>query len=464
MRLNRLFHKAVASAAAACMALGGFSQFALADYVAQGDELSDWVCQVVVQNGANDQNANLWMNNGVCSSMNYKTEQHIVLDPPDGAFANAEDVLNFAAIYFSYYGEFSGDAQFDITLTNVTIYSNGYEPIALADYSSVDAGTNYPVSSNDYAVRYDFQDQLDLSIRTDVLRNLDRIEFDLYVDNANFSDAEQVDDASAEPEEEYTELAVAGEDSNIDVIFYSMDSGWTWLEAGDHVKLKYQTDEHITIAVDGATSFAEAVGPMTVAGFLVGYYTDQFPEDANYRMDYTISNVVMNFDGYDPIAFGDLSSENAEKDRDGAYAGRNVISLESFPADADTAEMFRHLISIEFDYRVDFLGVAATEDTDTDPEEPTTEETEKSTEESTEEPTTEETGESTEESTEEPASTASEEPETAESAEESTEAPETKEDSGSNMAKIIVTIVAVVILFAALAAVGVMYIKKSKQI
>lgn len=461
MKLNRLVRKAVAFTAAACMTLGGFSQIVLADYAAQGDMLESWVCQVVVQNGTNDQNSNLWMNDGVCDSISYKTAQHVTLDPADGAFAGAEDVLNFAAIYFSYYGEFTGDAQFDITLTNVTIYSTDYDPIVLADYSSVEAGTNKPVSSNDYAVRYDFQDQLDASIRTDVLRKLDRIEFDLYVDSANFSDAPQVD-ASAAPEDEYTELASAGEDANIDIMFFAMDEKWSWIEPGGTARFKYQTDEHVVMEVDGATAFADVAGPMNTAGFQIGYYTDQFPEDAKYSLQYSISNVVMNFDGYDPVAVGDFSAADAELDDAAGNSGKLFIDLGKLPADADTAEMFRHLTSIEFDYRVDFLGVTGVEIEDTKPEDTSEETSEDTSEESTEEPKTTEAEESTKESAEESAAVSSED---AGSTAESTGAQsEAEDDSGNNMAKIIVTIVAVVILFVALAVVGVMYVKKSKQI
>lgn len=461
MKVNRLFCKAVSFAAAACLTLGSFSQIVLADYANQGDILERWVCQVVVQNGANDQNSNAWMNDGVCDSISYKTEQHVVLDPADGAFANTEDVLNFAAIYFSYYGDFTGDAQFDITLKNVTIHSTGYEPIVIADYSSVDAGTNNPVSGNDYAVRYDFQDQLDASIRTDVLRNLETIEFDLYVDRANFSDAPQVE-APAEPGDEYAELAVAGEDANLDVIFYAMDAGWSWLEAPEHARLKYQTDDHIALAVDGATMFAAAAGPMNAAGFMIGYYNDQIPADSKYRIDYTISNVVLSFEGYDPIVIEKLASADAEHDEGKEFMGR-VSFMGYFPAEADVAEMLRHLTSIEFDYNVEFLGATGVEGVNQTPEETDPVETEP-----------EETEpEETEPEETEPAESSSEEAETQESSAEETEgeteaagteASEDEEKSGNNTAKLVVTIVAVVILFAALAAVAVMYVKKSKQI
>lgn len=460
MKLNRLFRKAAAFTAAACMTLGGLSQIALADYASQGDMLESWVCQVVVQNGTNDQNSNLWMNDGVFEAISYKTEQHVTLDPADGAFANAEDVLNFAAIYFSYYGEFSGDAQFDITLTNVTIHSTGYDPIALADYSSVEAGTNNPVSSNDYAVRYDFQDQLDASVRTDVLRNLEYIEFDLYVDSANFSDAPQVGEASAAPGDEYTELAAAGGDANIDAMFFAMDQNWSWIEPGSTVRFKYQTEEHAVIEIDG-TAFADAVGPMNTAGFQIGYYTDQFSSEAKYSIQYTISNVVLNFDGYDPIAVGDFSSADAELSDAAGNSGKLFVDMGVFPADADTVEMFRHLTSVEFDYRVDYLGVTGAEGRETEPEESSEESSEEPSEETTQEPE-----ESTEESTQDSAETSTEESEAAETTADnaSTQAAEEEENSGNNMVKLIVTVVAVVILLAALVVVGVMYVKKSRQI
>ncbi len=451
MKLNGLFHKAVAFGAAVCMTLGGLSQAAFADYVSTGDLLENWVCQVVVQNGSSEQNANLWMNDGECDAIYYKTEQHVVLDPAEGAFANAEDALNFAAIYFSYYGEYSEGAQFDITLTNVTIYSTDYDPIVLADYSSVDAGTNYPVSGNDFAIRYDFQEQLDASIRTDVLRKLDRIEFDLYVDRANFSDAPQVD-GSAAPGEDYTELAVAGQDSSIDVTFYAMDGSWTWKDGGS-ARLVYQTDEHAVMEVDGATIFAELGDTVNTAGLQLGYYNNQIPSDAVYSISCLLTNVVLNFDGYDPIVIESMSWENAEHDSGVTHAGR--LSVKDYlPADADQMDMLRHLVSVEFDYRVDYLGVTgvnmggnesdettqAPEETTTEPEEETTTEPEE-----TEAPATEEA----EESTAAPQTTAA-----------STE----NQGSDSNTARIVVTIVAGVLLFAALIVVGVMYIKKSKQI
>lgn len=457
MKSNRLFRRAAAYAAAACLTLGGFSQIALADYAAEGDVLEQWVCQVVVQNGNNDQHSNLWMNDGVCESISYRTEQHVTLDPADGAFAETEDVLNFAAIYFSYYGEYTGDAEFDVKLTNVTIYSTGYDPITLADYSSVEAGTNNPVSSNDYAVRYDFQDQLDASVRTDVLRNLERIEFDMYVEGANFSDAPQVEDTGA-AQDGYTELASVGQDSELDVMFFAMDSNWKWIEPGTTMKLKYQTDEHMVIETDGA-AFAEAVGPMNNAGFQIGYYTDQLADDAQYSIKYTISNAVMNFDGYDPVALGDFSSENAEWETAG-NSGKLFIDLALFPADADTAEMFRHMTSVEFDYHVEYVGATGVEA----PAESSEETTPETSEETTEEAVTTEEEKTSEESTEEQTSSAETSGE--ESAEESAAAAaaEPDDDSGSSPAKIIITVVAVVVLFGALIAVGVMYVKKSKQI
>ncbi len=476
MRLNRVFRKAASLTAAVCMITGSFSGVAMADYANTGDVLESWVCQVVVQNGTNDNNSSLWMNGGVCESISYNTEQHVVLDPADDTFSGTEDVLNFAAIYFSYYGDYTGDAQFDVTLTNVTINSNGYDPITLADYSSVDAGTNYPSADNDYAVRYDFQDQLDESTRTDVLRNLDRIEFDMVVSAANFSDAPQVEaddaaaaDADADTEDTgdasdltYTELvSEAGVDANMDVLFFSMDANWTWIQPSDSVRMLYQTEDHASYAVDGATLFADAVGPMSVWGFMVGYYDDQIPEDSYYDLQYTITNITLTFDTYDPVVFGDISSDGAEWDSVYGNSGKFYFYSEYFPADADTADMMRHLIAIDFDYYVSYVGATGIEAeveevTEEETEEP--EETEEETEKETEAETEKETEEETEAETEAP--TTSEE-----AATESTEAADSSDDSSSgDMAKIVVTIVAVVILLVALIVVAVMYVKRSKQI
>ncbi len=477
MRLNRVFRKAASLVTAVCLITGSFSGMALADYANTGDVLENWACQVVVQNGTNDNNANLWMNGGACESITYNTEQHVVLDPADDTFSGVEDVLNFAAIYFSYYGDYTGDAQFDVTLTNVTIYSNGYDAITLADYSSVDSGTNYPSADNDYAVRYDFQDQLDESTRTDVLRNLDRIEFDMVVSAANFSDAPQVeaDDAAAadadadaaedtgdEGELTYTELVTtAGETSNIDVMFFGMDNDWTWAQQSGTTKLNYQVEEHVTVEIDGATVFAESDTPMQVIGFQIGYYDDQIPEDSYYDLQFTITNITLNFDTYDSVVLGDISSEDMDLDSEYGNSGKFYFYSEYFPADADTADMMRHLISIDFDYYVTYVGATGIEaETEEETEEVTEEpeETEEETEAETEKETEEETEAETEKETEAP--TTSEEAET-----ESTEASDSSSDSSSgDMVKIIVTIVAVVILLGALVVVAVMYVKKSKQI
>ena len=458
MRLNRVFRKSASMLAAVCMITGSFSGIAMADYASTGDVLESWVCQVVVQNGTNDNNSSLWMNGGACESISYNTEQHVVLDPADDTFSGTEDVLNFAAIYFSYYGDYTGDAQFDVTLTNVTINSNGYDPITLADYSSVDAGTNYPTSSNDYAVRYDFQDQLDESTRTDVLRNLDTIEFDMVVSAANFSDAPQVE-ADADTEDTgdasdltYTELVTtAGVDANMDVLFFSMDANWTWIQPSDSVRMLYQTEDHASYAVDGATLFADAVGPMSVWGFMIGYYDDQIPEDSYYDLQYTLTNITLTFDTYDPVVFGDISSDGAEWDSVYGNSGKFYFYSEYFPADADTADMMRHLTAIDFDYYVTYVGATGIE---AETEEETEEVTEEVTEEETEAP------EETEEETEAETSTTAEETE-----EESTEAADSDDDSSdSDTVRLVVTIVAVVILLGALIAVAVMYVKRSKQI
>jgi hypothetical protein len=450
MRLKNVLHRSAALAAAACISVSGFSQVALADYAAAGDTLENWVCQVVVQNGDNPDHANLWMNDGVCNSITLQNDQHVVLDPADGTFANSEDVLNFAAIYFSYYGEYEGDAEFDISMTNVTIYSTNYDPIVIADYNSVDAGTNQPSASNDYAVRYDFQDQLDASIRTDVLRNLDRIEFDLYVDHANFSDAPQVEGSAQTSVEGYGEMASAGNDAGVNVFLYALNSGdWAWMQTNGK-NLNYQTDEHYVIeAGDSASNFAALTSAADV-GLQIGYYNNSLPDDTVYKFDCTFSNVVLNFDGYDAVSVGDFTSTEKEF-LDSNYGQVSVLS--AFPEGADVAEMLRHLTSIEFDARIDFLGALGVEGVN-QPEETTTE-----AETTPEETTTEEPKETTTEAE----TTTVEETTTAAATTEAETTAASEESSGSNTAKIVITIVAVVVLFGALGAVAVMYFKKSKQ-
>ncbi|MCR5743733.1 MAG: hypothetical protein K6F92_08480 [Lachnospiraceae bacterium] len=197
---GKLFKKTSAVVMAATMMMLS-SVVAFADAYEEGQEVSGVAIQIVVQNDNSAENAFKWMNDGVFENPQYQTEQHVVLKPAADAFALTDDVCKMTAIYFGYYGEYSSikDIQFDITMKNIVVYGTDYDGIALADYSSVDAGTNIPKDAS-HSIIYDFKDQFgDAATRTYAMQHLDRIEFDLYISYVEIPGVEAI------TEEETTE-------------------------------------------------------------------------------------------------------------------------------------------------------------------------------------------------------------------------------------------------------------------
>ena len=185
--------------AAAMMMLS--SVVAFADAYEEGQSVAGIAIQIAVQNDNSEENSYKWMNGGVFEEALYQTEQHVVLKPDAEIFDGTEDLCKMAAIYFGYYGEYSSisNIRFDFTMTNIVMYGEDYEGIPLADYSTVDAGTNIPSDKN-HSIIYDFKDQFgDAATRTYALRHLDRIEFDLYISYIEIPGVEAV------TEEEETE-------------------------------------------------------------------------------------------------------------------------------------------------------------------------------------------------------------------------------------------------------------------
>jgi len=198
--LRKLIKKTSAVMLAAAMTMLS-SVVAFADAYEEGQSVPGIAIQIAVQNDNSEENAYKWMNGGVFEEALYQTEQHVVLQPAAELFDDTADACKMAAIYFGYYGDYSSitDIRFDITMTNIVMYGEDYEGIPLADYSTVDAGTNVPAGQT-HDIIYDFKDQFpDAATRTYALQHLDRIEFDLYVSYIEIPGVEAV------TEEETTE-------------------------------------------------------------------------------------------------------------------------------------------------------------------------------------------------------------------------------------------------------------------
>ena len=281
------------------------------------------------------------------------------------------------------------------------------------------------------------------------------------------------------PQEGYHELSEAYFDTQVDMFFFCMDQGWSWIQPDTTAaKLEYKTPGHISLAAPAENTFFNDSESLTRIGFRVGYFTEA-PElaDVSYDIKFNIKNMTFTFDGYDPIVVGDLTNDSVEWDE----SSSGLLFVESyFPDLTVAADMMRHLSAIDFDYEVYYLGATgleeiianATEPAETEPvetepaetepastEEETSEE-ETSEEETTEEKTTEE--KTTEEETAKKEETKETEPEASSEAASTEEAKDDGEGSGN--VKVIITIVASVILVGALAAVAIVYVKKSKMV
>ncbi|GEM_PF-4676576 len=169
------------------------------DYFAEGEVLDGLVIQIVVQNDQTENNAFKWMNGGAFEEIPYQTPVHIELRPDEGLFADAESLMKICALYISYYGPYSKseEAQIDVKLTNIFMHLREGTPdvIGLADFDSVEAGMNEPDKSGNYAIIYDFQEQIpDGPTRAYCMQHLDYIEMDIEVSYFYMSDAAQTEE------------------------------------------------------------------------------------------------------------------------------------------------------------------------------------------------------------------------------------------------------------------------------